>query len=56
MNLEADILVIGGGSASCMATIAARAHAPTVAVTLLEKGGDWSFDEQNLGSWNTFAP
>jgi hypothetical protein len=31
---------LAGGSAGCLAALAARAHAPTVAVTILEKGGN----------------
>ncbi len=42
MNLETDILVIGGGSAGCMAAIAAREHTPDVDVLIFEKGGDLS--------------
>jgi len=39
MHVNTDLLLIGGGSAGCLAAIAARAHSPTVAVTILEKGG-----------------
>lgn len=40
MNLETDILVIGGGSAGCMAAIAAKEQNPDVDVLIIEKGGD----------------
>jgi len=39
MHVDTDLLIIGGGSAGCLAALAARAHAPAVAVTILEKGG-----------------
>lgn len=42
MRLETDILVIGGGSAGCMAAIAAREHNPDIDVVIIEKGGDIS--------------
>lgn len=38
MNLETDILIIGGGSAGTMAAIVAKEQNPDVAVTILEKG------------------
>lgn len=38
MNLETDILVIGGGSAGCMAAIAAKEQNPDVDVLIIEKG------------------
>ena len=39
MHIDTDLLIIGGGSAGCLAALAARAHSPAVAVTILEKGG-----------------
>ena len=45
MHIDTDLLLLGGGSAGCMAAIAARAHSPTVAVTILEKGGALSRSE-----------
>ncbi|NHK30897.1 MAG: fumarate reductase/succinate dehydrogenase flavoprotein subunit [Asgard group archaeon] len=38
MNLETDILVIGGGSAGCMAAIVAKEQNPDVEVLVIEKG------------------
>ncbi len=38
MNLETDILVIGGGSAGCMAAIVAKEQNPDVSVVIIEKG------------------
>ena len=40
MHLKTDILVIGGGSAGCMAVIAAREHNPNADILIVEKGGD----------------
>lgn len=38
MNLETDILVIGGGSAGCMAAIVAKEQNPEANVLVIEKG------------------
>ena len=38
MELETDILVIGGGSAGCMAAIVAKEQNPDVDVLIIEKG------------------
>jgi flavin-dependent dehydrogenase len=38
MHVDTDLRIMGGGSAGGMAASAARAHAPAVAVTILEKG------------------
>ncbi|MHA1555574.1 MAG: fumarate reductase/succinate dehydrogenase flavoprotein subunit [Candidatus Heimdallarchaeota archaeon] len=38
MDLETDILVIGGGSAGCMAAIVAKEQNPAVDVLIIEKG------------------
>jgi len=40
MHVDTDLRLIGGGSAGCLAALAAREHSPTVAVTILEKRGD----------------
>ena len=39
LYVDTDLLLIGGGSAGCIAAIAAREQSPEVAVTILEKGG-----------------
>jgi len=39
MHVDTDLLIIGGGSAGCLAAIAAHEQSPGVAVTILEKGG-----------------
>ncbi|MGC9779312.1 MAG: fumarate reductase/succinate dehydrogenase flavoprotein subunit [Candidatus Heimdallarchaeota archaeon] len=38
MDLETDILIIGGGSAGCMAAIVAKEQNPNVDVLIIEKG------------------
>jgi hypothetical protein len=40
MHVDPDLLLMGRGSAGCLAALAARAHAPAVAVTILERGGE----------------
>ena len=35
--IETDVLIIGGGSAGCMAAIAAHDEAPDLNITILEK-------------------
>jgi len=53
MHVDTDLLLIGGGSAGCLAAIAAREQSPEVAIIILEKGGDltrnalyWSYYEK----------
>ncbi|NHJ38443.1 MAG: fumarate reductase/succinate dehydrogenase flavoprotein subunit [Asgard group archaeon] len=38
MNLETDILIIGGGSAGCMAAIVANEQNPDINILVIEKG------------------
>ena len=37
-RVETDVLVVGGGSAGCMAAIKAKDADPTLDVTVMEKG------------------
>lgn len=55
MHVDPDLLVIGGGSAGFKAAIAARVHAPEVAVTRLEKGGDRSADGDSNQTVSRFS-
>jgi len=45
MYVDTDLRILGGGSAGCLAALAARIHSPAVAVTILEKGGALSHSE-----------
>jgi len=40
MHVDPDLRILGGGSAGCLAALAAREQSPTVVVTVLEKGGE----------------
>jgi len=42
MHVDTDLLIIGGGSAGCLAALAAHEQSPGVAITILEKG---AFDQ-----------
>ena len=48
VHVNPDLRLIGGGSAGCMAAIAAREHAPEVAVMILDKGGPFAFEMSRL--------